>query len=96
MVNNNRRNITKNQQAMLYAVAYPTKQQGKARTCSDSNKLEEELNRGRIAEARLAIEYASEFVDDVIAGAMSLNAAYKTAQARRDEKASYARRLLLS
>ena len=95
MTNNSRRHITKNQQAMLYAVAYPKKQQGKARTSPDSEKSRD-VNPGRLSEARLVIKYAPEFVDDIIAGAQPLTTCYEKAKARRDEEASYARRLLLS
>ena len=66
--NNNRRHITKNQQAMLYAVAYPERGKGgRGKNLPNSEGLE--IHPGRIGEARLVIEYASECVDDVISGA---------------------------
>ncbi|MFL9998740.1 ParB N-terminal domain-containing protein [Paraburkholderia sediminicola] len=76
-----RRDLTKGQKAMLIAIRYPERQQGKKRTSADSAEVS--VSYRRIAEARSVYHKCPQYIELVIDGSMGLDAAYKEAH-RKD------------
>ena len=79
--NVNRRHLSKSQRAMAVAKAFPKPQQGK------KTSLEiKEVNAGMLSQARTVIRLASDLVDQVFAGTMTVDVAYKQAVLRKSDK----------
>jgi ParB-like chromosome segregation protein Spo0J len=83
-VNLARRNLTKGQQAMLRAVAYPAPKRG---THSELTQSTGEFDKALLSRARTVLRDAPHLTDLVLAG-KSLNEAYAEAQQRRTEAVS--------
>ena len=83
-VNLARRNLTKSQQAMLRAVAYPAPKRGMHSQFRGGTGI----SKPRLSVARLVFHGAPDWVDLVLAG-KSLNDAYNEAQRRRTEAAIF-------
>jgi hypothetical protein len=82
-----RRHISVGQRAMLYAIAYPEPERGKRTDLSGkSDKLELGVSRGHaqnlLSQARAVLREAPDLTKDVIAGACSLDDAYRKANMR--------------
>jgi ParB/RepB/Spo0J family partition protein len=73
-----RRNLTKSQTAMIAAKAWSVSDQTK-RSISDQTGV----SATRLANAKIVLDFASDLVDAVIAGAMVLDEAYKKARANK-------------
>ncbi len=73
-----RRHMNKAQRAMTVAKIYPETSQGK-RTSEDFSEV---ASRRYINMARTVLQYAPDLADNVLTGAMSLDAAYKSARAQ--------------
>jgi len=77
--NINRRHMTKGQRAMCVAMIQPEGQQGKRGTSLISN----EVSGGYVRQARTVLRWAPELVQNVLSGAVSLDAAYEDAKDRK-------------
>ncbi|MBB5408573.1 hypothetical protein HDG34_002510 [Paraburkholderia sp. HC6.4b] len=73
-----RRDLTKGQKAMLIAVRFPNKQQGKKGTSLETKEVRQE----RISLARTVVKFCPDMVDQVIGGSLGLDEAYAEAQRR--------------
>jgi hypothetical protein len=79
-VNAQRRHLTKAQLAMVYAMARPEpgktgrKKKGKSGNGSDAEPF---FQKGHLSEARQVLRHSEEMARDVIAGTLSLDAAYR-------------------
>lgn len=79
--NINRRHLTKGQRAMAVAKIYP--EPAKMKRKGTGSVFTTELSGGYMSHARTVLKWAPEHVDAVIAGALSLDAAYDDAQERK-------------
>lgn len=90
VVNLARRNLSKGQQAMVAAKCFAAKQSWG----SDARLVRAAgISKARLSCARAVIEWAPELVEDVIDGAVPLDAAYKEAQDRKATAGSESARL---
>lgn len=80
--NVNRRHLSKSQRAMAVAKAFPTPQQGKK---SEASSATEQVARVTLSNARTIIRLAPDLVDQVLAGSLTVDLAYKQALLRKSE-----------
>ena len=84
--NIHRRHLTKGQRAMAVAMIYPKPERGRGK--KDPAKGTEQVSYSRVKVARTVLQYAPDLADNVLSGAESLDAAYKTAGDRKTAASS--------
>jgi len=86
--NINRRHLTKGQQAMILVKAENSSVSDayrRTKYCTRSSMAQQNsISATRLKIAQLVLDHAPEFVDTVISGMVSLDAAYRTAKERKD------------
>lgn len=78
--NINRRHLTKSQRAMALAVAYP--EPSKGGRGKKNSLVAKEFSGGQLSQARTILSRAPDLIDIVLAGGMSVEAAYQKARER--------------
>lgn len=87
--NIHRRHMTKGQRAMAVAMIYPEPESKGSRSGKTTNILATEMFAGsRLSSARMVLAIAPDLAPNVLAGTVSLDAAYETAKQRKRAAAS--------
>jgi hypothetical protein len=81
--NVHRRHMTAGQRAIAVAVIYPESEKGGRGQKGLSSKGFSDVASGRLSQARTVLKLAPDLVDGVLAGSVTLDAAYKAASDRK-------------